>query len=580
MASATDADVQPVTLRYIRPGRFAATHLVLVTAALVAGIVTDHTTAALVVAVVGGLLAHGAGQTLLRARAEAIERRYQQLVEEMPLSLYISGLDELCNALYVSPAIVDLLGYSLEEWRDNPRLFGDILHPNDAERVLRAVEASKDRGHPYDAEYRLIRKDGAIVWVQDRAVTVRDTRGRRLHWQGFLVEVTARKQAEARFRTLVEQLPLITYIDSPHSSDEAATYISPQIEEILGYPLSQWHADPSFFVDHLHPEDRDRVREQQRIARESGKPLELEYRFIAEGGRVVWLNDSYTVVRDEAGRPWYTQGFAVDVTARKEAERDRETLLKQTQAQNERLRTLDRMKDEFIALVSHELRTPLTSIRGYLELLVDDPETLELPGLQLDWLQVIDRNAERLQRLVEDLLLTAQANAGALALEKAELDVAAVVEQAVQAGAPVAAARGIGLSCTTDSVPQVNGDRVRVGQVVDNLVSNALKFTPTGGRVDVCAFAHGSGARIEVSDSGMGIAEDELALLFDRFFRTTRAQEEAIPGVGLGLSIAKAIVEAHGGRIAVRSREGGGTTFTVDLPAKAAVPALRVSSAA
>ena len=125
-----------------------------------------------------------------------------------------------------------------------------------------------------------------------------------------------------------------------------------------------------------------------------------------------------------------------------------------------------------------------------------------------------------------------------------------------------------------------NGDRMRVGQVVDNLLSNALKFTPAGGRVDVRAFAHGSGARIEVSDSGMGIAEEELALLFDRFFRTTRAQEEAIPGVGLGLSIAKAIVEAHGGRIAVRSREGGGTTFTVDLPAKAAVPALRVSSAA
>jgi len=322
------------------------------------------------------------------------------------------------------------------------------------------------------------------------------------------------------------------------------------------------------------------VREQQRIARESGKPLDLEYRFIAEGGRVVWLNDSYTVVRDEAGRPWYTQGFAVDVTARKEAERDRETLLKQTQAQNERLRTLDRMKDEFIALVSHELRTPLTSIRGYLELLVDDPETLELPGLQLDWLQVIDRNAERLQRLVEDLLLTAQANAGALALEKAELDVGAVVEQAAQAGAPIAAARGIGLSCTTDSVPQVNGDRMRVGQVVDNLLSNALKFTPAGGRVDVRAFAHGTGARIEVSDSGMGIAQEELSLLFDRFFRTTRAQEEAIPGVGLGLSIAKAVVEAHGGRIAVRSREGEGTTFTVDLPAKAAMPALRVSSAA
>jgi len=544
--------------------------LLLVAAALLVCLATDHTTTALVVAVVGGLVAHVAGQTLLGARTEAIEQRYQQLVEEMPLSLYISALDERSNALYVSPAIVEQLGYSLDEWRENPRLFEELLHPVDSERVLRAIEVSKQQGSPYDAEYRLTRKDGSVVWVQDRAVTVLDARGRPLHCQGFLVDVTARKQAEARYRTLVEQLPLITYVDSPYSADESASYISPQIEDILGYSLSQWHSDPSFFVDHLHPQDRDRVRDAQRLAREKGEPLEIEYRIISNSGRVVWLQDSYTTVRDEAGRPWYAQGFAVDITARKEAERDRETLLTQTQAQNERLRKLDRMKDEFIALVSHELRTPLTSIRGYLELLVDDPETLALPDLQRDWLQVIDRNAERLLRLVEDLLLTAQANAGALALEKHDLDLAAVVEQAVQAGAPVAAARGISLTSSVDTAPFVNGDRMRIGQVIDNLVSNALKFTPEGGRVEVRASARRGIARIEVCDTGMGIPEGEQSQLFERFFRTARAQDEAIPGVGLGLSITKAIVEAHGGRIGVRSVEGRGTTFRVDLPTGAA----------
>jgi PAS domain S-box-containing protein len=559
-----------VSFHAVRLGRFSALHLLLVAAALLVCLATDHTTTALVVAVVGGLVAHVAGQTLLGARTEAIEQRYQHLVEEMPLSLYISALDERSNALYVSPAIVEQLGYSLDEWRENPRLFEEILHPVDSERVLRAVEVSKQQGNPYDAEYRLTRKDGSVVWVQDRAVTVLDARGRPLHWQGFLVDVTARKQAEARYRTLVEQLPLITYVDSPYSADESASYISPQIEDILGYSLSQWHSDPSFFVDHLHPQDRDRVRDAQRVAREKGEPLEIEYRIISNSGRVVWLQDSYTTVRDEAGRPWYAQGFAVDITARKEAERDRETLLTQTQAQNERLRKLDRMKDEFIALVSHELRTPLTSIRGYLELLVDDPETLALPDLQRDWLQVIDRNAERLLRLVEDLLLTAQANAGALALDKHDLDLAAVVEQAVQAGAPVAAARGISLTSSVDTAPFVNGDRMRIGQIIDNLVSNALKFTPEGGRVEVRASARRGIARIEVCDTGMGIPEGEQEQLFERFFRTARAQDEAIPGVGLGLSITKAIVEAHGGRISVRSVEGRGTTFRVDLPAGAA----------
>jgi signal transduction histidine kinase len=225
------------------------------------------------------------------------------------------------------------------------------------------------------------------------------------------------------------------------------------------------------------------------------------------------------------------------------------------------------MKDEFIALVSHELRTPLTSICGYLEILLHDDVMAELPAVQLNWLEVIDRNAERLLRLVEDLLLAAQASAGNLALEKAELDIAAIVEHAVQAGTPVAAARGIELTWSTEPLPAANGDRLRIGQVIDNLVSNALKFTPAGGTVNVRAYPHRSAVRIEVADTGMGIPEDEQGQLFQRFFRTARAQEQAIPGVGLGLSISKAIVEAHDGRISVRSSEGTGTTFFIDLPA-------------
>ncbi len=457
-------------------------------------------------------------------------------------------------------------------------LFEAIVHPLDSERVVQAIARAKAERAPHEAEYRLYHKDGTVVWVQDRAVTVIDVRGGHAHWQGFLVDVTARKQAEARYRTLVEQLPLITYIDSPYSADEAATYVSPQIEQILGYSLEEWHSSPDFFVDHLHPEDRERVREAQREARQRAEPLAVEYRIIAADGRVVWLNDSYTVVRDEAGKPWYTQGFAIDITARKQAERDRETLLTQTQEQNERLRKLDRMKDEFIALVSHELRTPLTSICGYLELLLQDDVMAELPTAQLNWLEVIDRNAERLLRLVEDLLLTAQASAGNLALEKGELDIAAVLAQAVQASTPVAAARDIELSCATEPLPSASGDRLRIGQVIDNLVSNALKFTPAGGSVEVRAYPHHSAVRIEVADTGMGISEDEQGQLFERFFRTARAQEQAIPGVGLGLSISKAIVEAHGGRISVASIEGAGTTFFVDLPAVA--KSLQVVSAA
>lgn len=381
------------------------------------------------------------------------------------------------------------------------------------------------------------------------------------------LDATARQEAEARYRTLVEQLPLITYVDSPYSVDEAADFVSPQIKEILGYSQEEWFGHPGFFVEHVHPDDRDRVRSLQRTARETGEPLDIEYRFLAKDGRYVWLWDSYSVVRDEAGLPWYSQGFALDVTARKQAEQDREALLTQAQVQNERLLELDRVKDEFIALVSHELRTPLTSIRGYLELVIDDAAAAGLPVEQQGWLQVIDRNAERLSSLVEDLLVSAQAHAGTLTLATSEFDVGIVVRQCAIACAPRAATQGIALELAVETDLLMTGDATRIAQVVDNLASNALKFTPSGGRVELIASRHDRAVRIEVADTGMGIPRAEQERLFDRFFRTERAQREAIAGAGLGLSIAKAIVDAHGGEISCRSVEGQGTTFVVDLPA-------------
>jgi PAS domain S-box-containing protein len=559
-------------LRMLPMGRFALAHAVIGVSGFTIGLLADRLELAMAVTLTAGLALHSVSQARQRRRTESVEHRYRTLVEALPAALYISSLDKTSNALYVSPAIVELLGYSLDEWARRPQLFDEILHPLDREDVLTAIDAAKHAGEPYEAEYRVFRDDGSIVWVRDRAVTVRDARGRPTHWQGFLVDVTERKHAEVRYRTLAEQLPLITYVDTPYSSDEAAAYVSPQAEDILGYSLAEWEDDPHFFVEHLHPEDRDRVREAQRVARESGNALEVEYRFMAKDGRVVWLQDSYTVVRDETGRPWYTQGYALDITARKEAEADRETLLSQAQMQNERLRELDRMKDEFVALVSHELRTPLTSIRGYLELLLEDAERFE--QTHTDWLSVIDRNSERLLRLVEDLLLKAQVNAGKVALTVKEIDVAAIVEHSVETGAPVATARGIALVSSAGPVPPVAADPVRHGQVIDNLISNALKFTPAGGRVEVRSSERNSRARIEIADTGTGISTAEQERLFERFYRTAQAQTDAIPGVGLGLSIAKAIVEAHGGTLSCESVEGAGTTFAIELPLAARPAAL------
>jgi PAS domain S-box-containing protein len=222
------------------------------------------------------------------------------------------------------------------------------------------------------------------------------------------------------------------------------------------------------------------------------------------------------------------------------------------------------LKDQFFALVSHELRTPLTSIIGYLELVLEDSETLA-PN-QRRFLSVVDRNARRLLRLVGDLLFVAHVEAGRLALEMGEVDLRTLTTEAVEAARPRAEGKDLALEAVVDGVPPMAGDRDRLAQVLDNLVSNAVKFTPERGSVTVRLTAQDSQALIEVEDSGVGIPAAEQERLFERFFRASTATERAIPGVGLGLTIAKAIVEAHGGALDFESVVGTGTTFRVHLP--------------
>jgi signal transduction histidine kinase len=246
--------------------------------------------------------------------------------------------------------------------------------------------------------------------------------------------------------------------------------------------------------------------------------------------------------------------------ARAEAEAAQRLLAEQ----NERLRELDRLKDEFVSLVSHELRTPLTSIRGYIELLLE--EEGELTEDQRRFVSVVDRNSRRLLDLVSDLLFLAQVEAGKLAIERGTVDLNTIVDECVEASSPLAEAAGIDLVVSAETIPMFEGDRARLAQVLDNLVSNALKFTPSGGRVGVRLVSTDDRVLLEVEDTGLGIPEHEQARLFERFFRSSSATENAIPGSGLGLAITKAIVERHGGRIELESTEGVGTTVRVELP--------------
>jgi signal transduction histidine kinase len=234
--------------------------------------------------------------------------------------------------------------------------------------------------------------------------------------------------------------------------------------------------------------------------------------------------------------------------------------------QNEKLRELDRLKDEFVGLVSHDLRTPLTSISGYVELLQSD-ETGALNEEQRGFLAIVARNADRLLRLINDLLFVARLQAGRLELDVSEVQVAELAEHAIATASPPAEAKGLKLTFERVGDTTVFGEADRLSQLLDNLVSNAVKFTPEGGLVSVRVVAEPDAVVIEVADSGIGIPASEQERLFDRFFRASTAVSRQIPGTGLGLHIARAIVDAHSGRIAVSSNEDLGTTFRVELPA-------------
>ena len=264
-----------------------------------------------------------------------------------------------------------------------------------------------------------------------------------------------------------------------------------------------------------------------------------------------------------------------------EAAAGKEFALDQERAQNRRLRELDRLKDQFVATVSHELRTPLTSIHGYLDLVLGG-EAGELNDEQHQFLSIAVRNSDRLRRLVDDLLLVSEADAG-LELELEAVDLGVLAVDSVESAQPAAEAAGINLDFSAEGTFPLKGDPVRLGQLLDNLISNALKFTPRGGRVTVRTGLNGEVAFAEVEDTGMGISAADQERLFERFFRTSSATAQAIPGIGLGLSISQAIAEAHGGKIIVSSLLGVGTTFRFEAPlrrAPAELPAPAVALAA
>jgi len=232
----------------------------------------------------------------------------------------------------------------------------------------------------------------------------------------------------------------------------------------------------------------------------------------------------------------------------------------------DRLQALDRLKDEIVSVVTHELRNPITSINGYLQLVLEHADSFDEETL--GFLRAVERNATRLHVLVDDLLTLTRAESGELHLDLRPVDLAQVALDSAHHIAPLAERSAIELDVHVDQPTVARADQGRMAQVVDNLLSNAVKYSPEGGRVRLTLRNLDGCAELVVADDGIGIPEEEQEFLFQRFFRASSATEHDIPGTGLGLTIVKTIVEAHGGTIECESARGRGTTFRVRVPAQ------------
>ena len=304
-------------------------------------------------------------------------------------------------------------------------------------------------------------------------------------------------------------------------------------------------------------------RDEQQVIR-TGEPLVGKVELETYGGQTdTWVSTTKMPLRDGHGQIIGTFGISRDVTAQIRAENTLAQQALQLRAQNESLRELDRLKDEFIGMFSHELRTPLASILGYVEILREEGVSGPDAG---HCAEVIERSAQRLLRLVGDLQLLSQIQSGKMAMEFRSADLADIAACAVDELRPEARRKDIDLALSATAIPRLPVDPARIAQLLGNLLSNAVKFTPDGGRVEVRLGTEGGQAVLAVADTGAGIPAADRERIFERFYRTAIARRQAIQGTGLGLTITKAIVAAHHGTITVDSDEGRGSTFTVRLP--------------
>jgi PAS domain S-box-containing protein len=495
------------------------------------------------------------------------EERYRTLVEQIPAVIYVDDDDELSTARYVSPYYETMFGYTPQERLSDPELWVKLLHPEDRERVLEESRRTNETGEPFRTEYRMIARDGRVVWVRDEAMLLRDDAGRTLGWQGVLFDITERKSAEEALRRVMLQNRLI--LDSAGEGifgldlEGRITFINPVGAEMLGWIPEELVGLPGHdAIHHSRPDGSPyptddcpiyaafhdglaRRVDDEAFWRRDGTPLPVEY--------------TSTPLLDEGRLVGAVVTFG-DIIARKRAEETLRTAYDREREVAERLRQVDEMKNAFLSAVSHELRTPLSAVMGYALTLKQDE--LNLP--EEERRELLDRlaaNAQKLHRLLADLLDVDRMERGILEPQRHPVDLEALAQRIVQE----TDVRGRGVQLDVERlVADLDGPKIE--RILENLLVNAAKHTPPGTQVRVGIHARDGGVLIAVEDEGAGVPDELKESVFRPFERGPGVPTHA-PGTGIGLSLVARFAELHGGRAWVEDRTGGGASFRVFIPA-------------
>ena len=515
--------------------------------------------------------------------AQLAERQTLTRALIMGAPIAILAFDAGGRVIEFNPAAEKLYGFRRDEVLD--QAMADFLIPERYRpRFLDHIRTFVETGDPeeFTGQLRIgaLRADGTERTVELTPVQI--TVGGATIFTGFLRDLTEIERSHAALADQTERLNCLIAAAIPGVliTDEQGriTHVSRSFGAMFGLDdppglvgtpaLAVVSRIQGVFGDSAGFTRRvgEILRARQPLAGEQiecadGRTIECDYWPILVDGRFrgdLWLT------WDMSDRKELEQQRMAALEAELAARQLAEQAQRQLTAQNERLQRIDEARNQFLAIVSHELRTPLTSIVSFIELIRGEAGGLTPEGLS--FLDIIERNADRLHRLIGDLLMLDRLEAGALPLDVATVSVADLVTEAVRTATPSAAKQGVTLEVSAFPGPPVAGDSRRLTQVLDNLIANAVKFSHRNGLVRVTAAWRDGTWRVDVADSGIGIPPEEANQLFSRFVRASNARTAGLPGSGLGLSIVKVLTEMHGGHVEVRSALGHGSTFSVFLP--------------